>query len=109
MEVQPDERQRAMVPPVISGSAKVAGRLSASTGSWTGTAPLSYRYQWQRCTPGCQSIVGASASSYTLSAGDLGARVRVLVVASNREVKRRPPRHSSARSPPATSRSVRHS
>ena len=46
-------------------------------------APLRYAYQWQRCHPGCVNIVGASASSFTPSGADQGAKLRVVVTASN--------------------------
>ena len=69
--------------PKVSGAAKVGQKLSASTGVWTGTAPLRYAYQWQRCKPGCVNIVGASASSFTPSGADQGAKLRVVVTASN--------------------------
>ena len=44
--------------------------------TWTGTAPLSYAYQWQRCdTAGanCADIAGATAWSYILTGADVGA------------------------------------
>jgi hypothetical protein len=62
----------------------VGSALSASTGTWSGSPPLSYAYQWQRCGPsGCANITGASGASYRLSGSDLGMEIRVLVVASN--------------------------
>jgi hypothetical protein len=69
--------------PTITGTATVGSVLSASTGTWSGTTPISYAYQWQRCNPGCATIAGATGASYTLAAADLGAQVRVLVTASN--------------------------
>jgi hypothetical protein len=70
-------------PPVISGTAKVGDTLSASTGTWAGTPPISYAFQWQRCTPTCATIAGANGSSYRLVRTDQGARVRVVVTALN--------------------------
>jgi hypothetical protein len=69
--------------PTVTGTATVGSTLSASTGTWSGTAPISYAYQWQRCNPGCANIAGASGASYTLSTADLGAQVRVVITASN--------------------------
>lgn len=71
-------------PPRIDGAAYVGGRLQASTGAWAGTAPFFYRYQWQRCRGRCASIAGATRPAYTLVAADFGARIRVVVRASNR-------------------------
>jgi hypothetical protein len=70
--------------PVVSGSTVSGQTLSASTGSWT-NAPTSYAYQWRRCdSAGAACVnVGAGASSYVLSAADVGATVRVVVTASN--------------------------
>jgi hypothetical protein len=34
-------------PPIISGITTVGQVLSTSTGSWSGTPPISYAYQWQ--------------------------------------------------------------
>jgi hypothetical protein len=73
-------------PPVVSGSAVVGQQLSASAGSWTGSSPLAYAYQWQRCDAGggsCTDIAGATSSSYLLVAADAGSTVRVVVTASN--------------------------
>ena len=69
--------------PVVSGVAQVGQSLSASSGAWSGAAPIAYAYQWQRCSPGCVAIAGATASSYLVASADLGASLRVLVTASN--------------------------
>src|SRR5947207_6873638 len=71
--------------PVVSGTAQVGQTLTASTGSWGGTQPLSYAYQWQRCDSGatCGAIVGATGSSYLVAGGDAGMTLRVAVTASN--------------------------
>ena len=69
--------------PVISGRATVGQTLRASRGSWTGTAPLRYTYQWQLCTPTCHAIAGAATSRLKLTGMDEGHLVRVVVSASN--------------------------
>jgi hypothetical protein len=72
--------------PTVSGSAEEGQTLTASTGSWEGTPTISYAYQWQDCDSlgeDCMDISGATASSYTLQAGDVGSMVRVVVTASN--------------------------
>ena len=70
-------------PPTITGTPQQGQTLAATTGSWTGTAPITYSYQWQRCSPGCTDINGATASSYTLLAADVGTTLRVAVTGSN--------------------------
>jgi glucose/arabinose dehydrogenase len=39
-------------PPTITGTPQVGGTLTSSTGTWSGTAPITYARQWQRCTTG---------------------------------------------------------
>ncbi len=71
--------------PAITGSAIEGKELTASEGTWTGS-PTSYAYQWQDCNSSgaaCIDISGATASSYTLGATDVGHTVRVVVTASN--------------------------
>jgi hypothetical protein len=73
-------------PPSISGSAVSGQTLSASAGSWSGTQPISFAYQWQRCMDGgtvCATVASQVGSSYTLSALDVGATIRINVTASN--------------------------
>ncbi len=68
--------------PVISGSAQQGQTLTVSNGSWT-NSPSSYSYQWQRCTSSCSPISGATSSSYTAQAADLGDTLKATVTASN--------------------------
>ena len=70
--------------PQISGSARRGQTLQASTGSWT-NSPASYIYQWQDCNSAgtdAANIPGATGSSYTLAASDVGDTIRVLLIAS---------------------------
>lgn len=63
-----------------------AGRSrSTSNGSWT-NSPSSFTYQWQDCNTsgtGCANITGATASTYTLTANEVGDTVRSVVTARN--------------------------
>jgi hypothetical protein len=68
-------------PPVVSGGDRVGVTLSGSNGTWSGSAPLLYLYQWQRCTPTCANIATGTASTYRLTAADTGAEVRIVVTA----------------------------
>jgi hypothetical protein len=73
-------------PPSISGTAMAGQTLSSSTGSWSGVS-LSYAYQWKRCDlsgNGCNGISGATGSTYSLGASDVGTTLRVDVTASNK-------------------------
>jgi sugar lactone lactonase YvrE len=72
--------------PTISGTTEEGQMLSASAGSWEGTSPLTYVYQWQDCDSlgeGCMDIAGATSSTYMLQASDVGSTLRVTVTASN--------------------------
>jgi hypothetical protein len=69
--------------PTISGTPTAGQVLTATNGAWTGTGPLAYTHQWQRCANGaCASIPGAAASRYTVTAADGGFTLRVVVTAS---------------------------
>jgi len=73
-------------PPSISGIAQVGSVLSASSGSWAGSTPMTYAYTWLSCDAagaGCTAISGALTASYTLVGSDQGRTVRVSVTASN--------------------------
>jgi hypothetical protein len=72
--------------PAISGTMTVGQTLTASTGSWSGTTPMTYGYQWIRCDStggGCTGLSGATSISYLLASADAGSTLRVSVTASN--------------------------
>lgn len=69
-----------VVAPSISGTAQVGQQLTCSPGTWTGTAPITFSYQWRR---NGTAISGATASTYTLVAADEGATIRCSVTATN--------------------------
>lgn len=64
--------------PTISGTATNGSLLTATTGTWTNTP--TYTYQWIR---GASTVIaGATASTYTLQAADVGTTVKVTVTAT---------------------------
>ncbi len=69
--------------PAISGMLRVGATLTSTTGLWFANPQPTYRYQWQRCKPGCANIGGATRSTYKLAAADRGARIAVVVTATN--------------------------
>ena len=66
--------------PVISGTAALGQTLSTTDGTWTGTSPITFAYQWQR---GVTNIGGATSSTYTVQAADFGFTLRCVVTATN--------------------------
>ncbi len=73
-------------PPTISGTVQEGQTLTAATGTWTGTAPITYQYQWQRCNAHggkCGNEGGATHSTYLVQKPDAGSTLRVAVTATN--------------------------
>jgi hypothetical protein len=85
------------LPTIVAAGTVVQGAtVVASTGVWSGTTPLVFRYQWQRCDgagANCSEIVDAIAQTYTVVSADVGDTLRVVVAASNS----RPPRWRRSR------------
>ncbi len=72
--------------PSISGSASKGSTLTASPGTWSGSAPITFTYSWQRCNrtgTSCATIPDATSVTYTVAAADVGGTLRVRVAASN--------------------------
>jgi fibronectin-binding autotransporter adhesin len=85
--------------PVISGSAEQGKTLSASSGSWSGTTPMTYTYQWQRCDnagANCGNITGGTAQTYTVALADVSHKLVVVVSAHNSAGKGSKPSAASA-------------
>lgn len=72
--------------PTISGTAQQGQTLTADPGTWTGTQPITFTYQWRRCDAGgnaCSNIVGAVDKTRTATVADVGKTLRVVVTAKN--------------------------
>ena len=82
--------------PTISGRAEQGRTLSASRGSWSGTEPISFAYQWLRCAADggrpdggdCTIVSGATSRDHRLGSSDVGFRMRVRVTATNADGSR---------------------
>jgi hypothetical protein len=68
------------VAPVISGSASVGSILTTTDGTWTGTLPITFTYQWYR---GATLIASATSSTYTTQPADIGFAVSCQVTGTN--------------------------
>lgn len=69
------------VAPALSDSTPVYNQtISTTTGTWDSITTPSFAYQWQR---NGSNIGGATSSSYTIVADDVGNTVRCVVTATN--------------------------
>lgn len=71
--------------PTVAGNAFVGETLTAQEGTWSGSAPIGFAYQWQRCDSAgaCTNIAGATAKTYRIAAADERYRLRVIITATN--------------------------
>ena len=70
--------------PTVTGTATQGQVLTGADGTWTNT-PTGFTRTWMKCdTAGanCVAITGATASTYTVGATDVGATLRFLVAAT---------------------------
>jgi hypothetical protein len=73
-------------PPSIAGTAQDGKTLQAAPGTWSGTTPITFAYQWERCNGAgttCVAIAGANSTNDVLASTDVGATIRVRVTAAN--------------------------
>jgi hypothetical protein len=74
------------VKPALSGIARDGQTLTTTAGTWSGTPPITFTYQWLRCDPvtwACPAIANATGSTYTLKAADVGYKLQSAVTATN--------------------------
>src|SRR5205807_1163816 len=73
-------------PPTITGTTQDGQTLTASNGTWSGTGPINFTYQWGRCDSAganCVDLASATSSTYQLASGDVGNTIRVKVTGTN--------------------------
>ncbi|HEY8030771.1 MAG TPA: GH25 family lysozyme [Gaiellaceae bacterium] len=78
-------RPVATTAPSVAGSTVAGQQLTSSVGTWTGS-PTSFAYQWRRCDATgvtCAAITGATQSAYTLTPGDIGTTLSLVVTATS--------------------------
>ena len=74
------------VAPTITGTTGIGDTLTEHDGTWSGFPAPTFSYQWRRCDSAganCTNIVGETANTYVIAAGDAGYRLRVTVTATN--------------------------
>ena len=74
------------VAPEVSGTPQVGQTINTSSGTWSGTAPITYEYQWQASADGATGwadIAGATASTLTPQVEQQGLYLRARVRGTN--------------------------
>ena len=72
--------------PQVAGTARDGQILAGSPGAFSGTAPISSTFVWERCDAqgnACENVPGATDAAYTLTPDDIGHRLRYKQVAVN--------------------------
>lgn len=74
------------VAPEVSGTPQVGQTINTSSGTWSGTAPITYEYRWQASTDGSSGwadIAGATSSTLTPQVQQQGLYLRARVRGTN--------------------------
>src|SRR5206468_11338575 len=75
-----------LLAPTVLGLALTGQTLTATEGTWTGTAPITISFRWQQCSKAgteCKDISGATKSTYVIAGGEVSHTLRVVVTAKN--------------------------
>lgn len=86
VESLPTSAPASTAPPTVSGFPREGEVLAGAPGSWNGAQPMTFAYQWQRCDTAavtCIDIPNATGGTYVIGGGDVGARMRLAVTATN--------------------------
>jgi len=80
----------------LTGKAKVSKSITVAPGSWTGTVPITYKYQWYSCkvaskkvlktgkaAPKCTAIKKATRASFKVTTKEKGSFLAVKITGSN--------------------------
>jgi RTX calcium-binding nonapeptide repeat (4 copies)/Bacterial pre-peptidase C-terminal domain/Subtilase family len=73
-------------PPTVTGVMREGELVRAQAGAWSGTQPVSFAFQWQRCDSAgalCSPLPGIAGDAYELTPGDVDSTIRVHVTATN--------------------------
>jgi hypothetical protein len=74
------------IAPVIVAAPVSGVAATATEGTWTGTEPITYAFQWLHCNSkgeACTEISGATKNQYTPLASEIGKALKVRVTAKN--------------------------
>lgn len=74
------------VAPEVSGTPQVGQTINTSSGTWSGTAPITYEYRWQESADGATGwadIAGATSSAITPQVEQQGLYLRAMVRGTN--------------------------
>jgi len=72
--------------PNPSGTPQEGQTVTVDNGTWSGGLPLTFSYQWQRCTGAgstCTDLTGMTGSSYLIGNSLVGSVLRAVVTATN--------------------------
>jgi hypothetical protein len=72
--------------PTVLGAVAVGKRVTGLSGTWAGSGPITYRFQWYRCNAAgahCLSVHGATSPTYALVVRDVGKTVGMTVRATD--------------------------
>lgn len=72
--------------PSIKVRSRSRHKLIVNRGTWSGSIPIAYKYQWKRCNRfagKCRVLRGATHLVYRPGRRDVGHRLRVVVTATN--------------------------